>query len=231
MGGVFIILISYIHNIHNKPPTHLPTTPNWLILTGIDVIISAVLHLLLTTSPTKRVARTWYTSLRTKLTHSLDDSSREITVHTYNGGCSDHILVLRNLQKTTRRKTSTTNFSRLEISKTASYSQVGGKSYHVTYNKQGVVTIQLYCFCVEKFAFWLNIYINHSIHFTIKQQQFNKTELKTTQYKSKILNNNNVCTHTCIQACTHTHTCTYTCMNTHTHTHTHTHYSSGSPIT
>ncbi len=30
--------------------------------------------------------------------------------------------------------------------------------------------IQLYCLCVEKFAFWLVIYIKHSIHLTIKQQ-------------------------------------------------------------
>ena len=36
-------------------------------------------------------------------------------------------------------------------------------------------TIQLYCLCVEKFAFWLVIYIKLSIHFTIKHQQFNKT--------------------------------------------------------
>ena len=35
--------------------------------------------------------------------------------------------------------------------------------------------IQLYCLRVEKFAFWLIIYIKHSMHFTIKHQQFNKT--------------------------------------------------------
>ena len=34
-------------------------------------------------------------------------------------------------------------------------------------------TIQISCFCVEKFAFWLVIYIKHSIMFTVKQQ-FNK---------------------------------------------------------
>ena len=31
-------------------------------------------------------------------------------------------------------------------------------------------TLQLYCLCVEKFAFWLVIYIKHSIHLTIKHQ-------------------------------------------------------------
>ena len=36
-------------------------------------------------------------------------------------------------------------------------------------------TIQLYCLCLEKFAFWLIIYIKHSIHFKIKHQQFNET--------------------------------------------------------
>ena len=29
-------------------------------------------------------------------------------------------------------------------------------------------TIQLYCLCVEKFAFWFIIYIKHSVHFTLK---------------------------------------------------------------
>ena len=37
------------------------------------------------------------------------------------------------------------------------------------------ITVQLYCLCVEKFAFWLVIYIKHSIHFTMKHQIFNKT--------------------------------------------------------
>ena len=38
-------------------------------------------------------------------------------------------------------------------------------------------TIQLYCLYVEKFAFWLVIYIKkkHSIQLTIKPQQLNKT--------------------------------------------------------
>ena len=36
-------------------------------------------------------------------------------------------------------------------------------------------TIQLYCLCVEKCAFWLVIYIKHSIHLTIKHQQLNET--------------------------------------------------------
>ena len=37
-------------------------------------------------------------------------------------------------------------------------------------------TIQLYCLCVEKFAFWLVIYNNKkSIQLTIKNQQLNKT--------------------------------------------------------
>ena len=29
-------------------------------------------------------------------------------------------------------------------------------------------TIQLYCLCVEKFAFWLIVYIKHLIHFIVK---------------------------------------------------------------
>ena len=37
-------------------------------------------------------------------------------------------------------------------------------------------TIQLYCLCVEKFAFWLVvIYIKHSIYLTTKRQQLNET--------------------------------------------------------
>ena len=37
-------------------------------------------------------------------------------------------------------------------------------------------TIQLYCLCVEKFAFWLVIYIKHSIYLSIKHQQLNVNE-------------------------------------------------------
>ena len=36
-------------------------------------------------------------------------------------------------------------------------------------------TIQLYCLCVEKFAFWLVIYIKHSVHLTRGHQQLNET--------------------------------------------------------
>ena len=36
-------------------------------------------------------------------------------------------------------------------------------------------TIQLYCLCVEKFAFWLVIYIKQSIYLTIKHQRLNET--------------------------------------------------------
>ena len=58
--------------------------------------------------------------------------------------------------------------------------------------------IQLYCLCVEKFAFWLIIYIKHSVHFTIKHQQFNRTQElnKRSNTKAKTLNNNNVHTYT-----------------------------------
>ena len=32
------------------------------------------------------------------------------------------------------------------------------------------LTIQLYCLCVEKFAFWLVVSVKHSIYFTIKHK-------------------------------------------------------------
>ena len=35
--------------------------------------------------------------------------------------------------------------------------------------------VQLYCLWVEKFAFWLVIYIKHSIRFTIKHEQFSQS--------------------------------------------------------
>ena len=46
---------------------------------------------------------------------------------------------------------------------------------HRTLKSNYYNTIQPYCLCVGKIAFWLVIYIEHSIHFTIKHQQFNKT--------------------------------------------------------
>ena len=78
-------------------------------------------------------------------------------------------------------------------------------------------TIQLYCFCVEKSAFWLVIYIKtfSTVNNKTSTAQWN-TELKTAQIQG-ILNNNNV----------HTHACTHP----PTHTHTHTYSSSGSPVT
>ena len=45
-------------------------------------------------------------------------------------------------------------------------------------------TIQLYCLCVENFAFWLVIYIKHSIQLTIKHQQLSETRSqKPLKYK------------------------------------------------
>ena len=55
-------------------------------------------------------------------------------------------------------------------------------------------------------------YIKHSIHFTIKHQQFNITQ-------SNVHISNNVHTHICTHTYVHTHTYTHT----HTHKHTHTH--------
>ena len=53
---------------------------------------------------------------------------------------------------------------------------------HIAFCYQDVIskmveynTIQLYCPCVEKFAFWLVMYIKHSVHLTIKHQKFSKT--------------------------------------------------------
>ena len=43
-------------------------------------------------------------------------------------------------------------------------------------------TIQLYCLCIEKFAFWRVIYIKIIQQLTIKRQQLGEnTELKTAQ--------------------------------------------------
>ena len=65
-------------------------------------------------------------------------------------------------------------------------------------------TIQLYCLCVEKFAFWLVIYIKifNKINNKTSTTQWN-TELKTAQIQRKILNNNNVHTHARTHARTH----------------------------
>ena len=56
------------------------------------------------------------------------------------------------------------------------------KIQELVYNKPNLIrsqvqynAIQLYYLCVEKFAFWLVIYIKRPTHFTIKHQQFNKT--------------------------------------------------------
>ena len=56
------------------------------------------------------------------------------------------------------------------------------KVQELVYNKPNLISsqvqyiaIQLYYLFVEKFAFWLIIYIKHSIHLTIKHQQLNET--------------------------------------------------------
>ena len=87
--------------------------------------------------------------------------------------------------------------------------------YFIGYN-----TIQLYCLCVEKFAFWLVIYIRTFNTINNRTSATQYTELKTAQIQG-ILNNNSVHTHARMHAPTHPPT----------HTHTHTHYSSGSPVT
>ena len=79
--------------------------------------------------------------------------------------------------------------------------QTNARYKQSVYNTIQYNTIQLYCLCVEKFAFWLVIYTKHSTHLTIKHQQLNETRSSNTK---KILNNNNVHTHT--HARTHTHT-------------------------
>ena len=48
-------------------------------------------------------------------------------------------------------------------------------------------TVQLYCLCVEKSAFWLVINIKYSVHFIIRYQQFSKTELKTAQLQKQYI--------------------------------------------
>ena len=47
-------------------------------------------------------------------------------------------------------------------------------------------TLQFYCLCVEKFALWLEICIKvkHSLHFTLKHQQFNNTHTHTHTHTS-----------------------------------------------
>ena len=82
-------------------------------------------------------------------------------------------------------------------------------------------TIQLYCLCVEKFAFWLVIYIKHSIHLTIKHSDSMKHGNKNGSDTRKMLNNNNVHTYARRHARAyppppHTHTVSLS----HTHTHT-----------
>ena len=54
----------------------------------------------------------------------------------------------------------------------------------IQYNTIQYNTIQLYCLCVENFAFWLVIYIKHSIQLTIKHQQLSETRSqKPLKYK------------------------------------------------
>ena len=78
-------------------------------------------------------------------------------------------------------------------------------------------TIQLYCLYVEKFAFWLVIYIKKTFNTANNKTSTTQenTELKTAQIQG-ILNNNNVHTRT------HARTPTRTHPHIHTHTHTHT---------
>ena len=78
--------------------------------------------------------------------------------------------------------------------------------------------IQLYCLCVEQFAFWLFIYIKHLI---TRHQQFSKIwNWKPLQYKKQCIA---MCMHTHAHTRTHTytHTRTHTRARAHTHRHTH----------
>ena len=97
-------------------------------------------------------------------------------------------------------------------------------------------TLQLYCLCVEKFAFWLVIYIKafNTVNNKTSTAQWN-TELKTAQIRGKYLTMT-MYTHTH----THTRTLARTQERTHARTHAHIHAppptppphnSSGSPVT
>ena len=67
--------------------------------------------------------------------------------------------------------------------------QYGAVQQSTTQMKVKYNTIQLYCLCVEKFAFWLVIYIKHSIHLTIKHSDSMKHGNKTAQIQGKCFNN------------------------------------------
>ena len=73
--------------------------------------------------------------------------------------------------------------------------QYGAVQQSTTQMKVKYNTIQLYCLCVEKFAFWLVIYIKHSIHLTIKHSDSMKHGNKNRSDTRKMLNNNNVHTY------------------------------------
>ena len=80
-------------------------------------------------------------------------------------------------------------------------------------------TIQFYCLCVEKFAFWLVIYVKTFNTINNKTTTQRNTELKNAQIQGKYLT---------ITMYKHTQTRTHACTHPPTHTHTH---SSGSPVT
>ena len=105
--------------------------------------------------------------------------------------------------------------------------QYGAVQQSTTQMKVKYNTIQLYCLCIEKFAFWLVIYIKHSIHLTIKHSDSMKHGNKNGSDTRKMLNNNNVHTYARRHARAyppppppHTHTHTVSLSHTHTHTHT-----------
>ncbi len=92
--------------------------------------------------------------------------------------------------------------------------QYGAVQQSTTQMKVKYNTIQLYCLCVEKFAFWLVIYIKHSIHLTIKHSDSMKHGNKNRSDTRKMLNNNNVHTY----ARRHARAYPYTVSLSHTHT-------------
>ena len=97
--------------------------------------------------------------------------------------------------------------------------QYGAVQQSTTQMKVKYNTIQL-CLCVEKFAFWLVIYIKHSVHLTIKHSDSMKHGNKNHSNTRKMLNNNNVHTHARRHARAYpppTHTHTHTVSLPHTH--------------
>ena len=108
--------------------------------------------------------------------------------------------------------------------------QYGAVQQSTTQMKVKYNTIQLYCLCVEKFAFWLVIYIKHSIHLTIKHSDSMKHGNKNGSDTRKMLNNNNVHTYARRHARAYppppyTHS-----ILSLTHTHTHTHKQNNRPF-